>query len=355
MHDTAALLTKLDGIPRLGWIRDPSPVTALPRLASALGLEYLGVKRDDLCEPLHGGMKVRKLDYLLASPPFATAAAWSAAGGIGSGNIAALVAAAERLGRRVHAHLFWTDVSEGVLDNLAFTASGPASIRFYPSRLALALARPWLFLPLRARDGDGAAVVPLGATSPLGMLGPVRAALELCAQVRAGELPEPARVYVPLGSGGVAAGLAAGLALGGLRSRVVAVAVVERILASRLRLRALDAALRAFLDRAGVSPLPPTAPIDLVHGHVGRRYGSPTPASLAACALLAEGGIPLEPVYTGKAMAALLEDARRRRLGPVLFWHTARRSPLPRPPGYHERLPPALSHRLERLSDAWQR
>ncbi|WP_437574269.1 pyridoxal-phosphate dependent enzyme [Sorangium sp. So ce887] len=336
----------IDRIPRLGWIGAPSPVAALPRLASALGLDFLGIKRDDLCEPLHGGMKMRKLDYVLAAPPLSTAAAWSAAGGIGSGNVAALAAAAERLGRRVHAHLFWTDPSRSVIDNLAFIASGPTSIRFYPSRLELALARPSLFLPLRARDGDGAAIVPLGATSALGMVGVVRAALELCAQVRAGELPEPERVYVPLGSGGTAAGLAAGLALGGLRSRVVAVAVVERLLASRFRLRALTAELRALLARKGVAPLPPAAPIDLVHGYLGRGYGSPTPASLAACEALAAEGISLEPVYTGKAMAALMADARGRRLGPVLFWQTARREPLPRPSDFCERLPSALSRRL---------
>ncbi|WP_437500426.1 1-aminocyclopropane-1-carboxylate deaminase/D-cysteine desulfhydrase [Sorangium sp. So ce1099] len=345
MRDVAAL-RMIDRIPRLGWVVGPSPVAALPRLAAALGLDFLGIKRDDLCEPRHGGMKMRKLDYLLAAPPLSTAAAWSAAGGIGSGNVAALVVAAERLGRRVHAHLFWTDLSRSVVDNLAFIASGPASVRFYRSRLALAFARPSLFLPLRARDGDGAAIVPLGGTSALGMVGAVRAALELCAQVRAGELPEPGRVYVALGSGGTAAGLAVGLALGGLRSRVVAVAVVERLLASRLRLRALTAELRAFLARAGVAPVPPAAPIDVVHGHLGRGYGSPTPESLAACEALAAEGISLEPVYTGKAMAALMNDARARRLGPVLFWHTARREPLPRPEGFCERLPPELSRRL---------
>ncbi|WP_437323754.1 1-aminocyclopropane-1-carboxylate deaminase/D-cysteine desulfhydrase [Sorangium sp. So ce381] len=345
MRDAAAL-RMIDDIPRLGWVGAPSPVTALPRLASALGIEFLGVKRDDLCEPLHGGMKMRKLDYVLAAPPFSTSAAWSAAGGIGSGNVAALVAAAQRLGRRVHAHLFWTDLSRGVIDNLAFTASGPASIRFYPSRAALALARPSLFLPLRARDDDGAAIVPLGATSALGMVGAARAALELGAQIRAGELPEPARVYVPLGSGGTAAGLAVGLALGGLRSRVVAVAVVERLLASRFRLRALTAELRAALAQRGVAPVPPAAPIDVVHGYLGRGYGSPTPASLAACDALAAEGISLEPVYTGKAMAALMAHARERRLGPVLFWQTARREPLPRSDGFCERLPAALARRL---------
>ncbi|XYH95018.1 hypothetical protein ACMHYB_45525 [Sorangium sp. So ce1128] len=68
MRDAAAL-RMIDRIPRLGWVGAPSPVAALPRLASALGLDFLGVKRDDLCEPVHGGMKMRKLDYVLAAPP----------------------------------------------------------------------------------------------------------------------------------------------------------------------------------------------------------------------------------------------------------------------------------------------
>lgn len=259
--------------------------------------------------------------------------------------MAAIVAAAARLDRRVHAHLFWTDVSRGVLDNLAFTASGPSRIYFYRSRIELALRRPSLFL---SRRSGGAAVVPPGATSALGMVGIVRAALELCAQVRAGELPEPARVYVPFGSGGIAAGLTVGLALGGVRTTVVAVAVVERILATRARVCSLQAGVAALLERAGIGPVPAPSPLLLEHGHVGRRYGAPTPASLAACEALAPEGIVLEPVYTGKAMAALMADARARRLGPVLFWHTARRDPLLVDDGWRDRLPRALAERLSR-------
>src|SRR6185369_11723190 len=106
--------------------------------------------------------------------------------------------------------------------NLAFTASGPADIHFYGSRVAIALRRRALFVSTRV---DGMPLVPVGATCALGMVGIARAALELCAQIRAGELPEPERIYVPLGSGGIDAGLAVGLALGGVRTTVIAVAV----------------------------------------------------------------------------------------------------------------------------------
>jgi hypothetical protein len=64
-----------------------------------------------------------------------------------------------------------------------------------------------------------------GGSSPLGTLGYAAAALELAEQVHAGVLPEPAAIYVPLGSGGTAAGLLLGARLGGLASRVCAVRV----------------------------------------------------------------------------------------------------------------------------------
>lgn len=336
-------LQDLDVIPRRGWLRDPPPITPLPRLAAELGLDFLGVKRDDLCPALHGGAKPRKLDYLLAAPPFADAEAWAASGGIGSGNVVAVLSAGKELGRAVHAHLFWTEVSAGTLDNLAFTASGAASITFYGSPAELALRRPWLLLGARA---GSLPAVPPGTTTPLGMVGLVRAALELRGQVEAGELPEPARVYVPLGSGGIAVGLSVGLGLAGLRTTVCAVAVVGRALSMRVRLQRMQRELAALLEEAGLGPVPPPAPLVVDHGHLGRGYAIPTPASLAACEALAGEGLTLEPVYAGKAMAALMTDAARRRLGPVLFWQTARKGLLPHDEGWRDRLPRPLRRRL---------
>ena len=336
------LLQDLDVIPRRGWLREPAPVTPLPRLAADLGLDFIGVKRDDLCPALHGGSKPRKLDYLLAAPRFADAGSWAASGGIGSGNVVAVTAAGLEMGRPVHAHLFWTEVSAGILDNLAFTASGAASVTFYGSAEELALRRPSLLL------GGGGALpaVPPGATTPLGMVGLVRAALELRGQVEAGELPEPSRIYVPLGSGGIAVGLSVGLGLAGLRTTVCAVAVVGRALSMRVRLLWMQRKLAALLEEAGLGPVPPPAPLVVDHGHLGGGYGIPTPESLAACEALAAEGLTLEPVYAGKAMAGLLQDAARRRLGPVLFWQTARKGPLPRDEGWRDRLPRSLRRRL---------
>ncbi len=332
----------LDGIPRLGWVTEPTPVTALPRVAESLGVEYVGIKRDDLCEPLHGGSKPRKLDYLLAAPRFAKAKAWASVGAIGSGHLVALTAAAERLERRLVAHVFWTPLSAGTLENLAFTASGPTRIVYYGSRSSLGLRRPTL---LFAAEVGGVPMVPAGGTTPDGMLGSVRGGLELAEQVRAGELPAPAAVYVALGSGGTAAGLSVGLAMGGLAAEVVAVAVVERAFATHGRLASLQRAAMARLEALGVRPPSEPARIVIDHRHVGPGYAVTTPAAVAACEALAAEGIALEHVYTGKAMAALFDRARGK--GPVVFWNTFRRGPLPHADDWRKRLPRDLARRLE--------
>ena len=332
----------LDAIPRLGWVDEATPVTPLPDLAAELGLSFLGVKRDDLVEALHGGSKPRKLDYLLAAPPFVDAPVWAALGGIGSGQLVALTAAAEKLQRTLDAYVFWTTVSAGVADNLAFTASGPTRIFFHGSRISLGLRRPWL---VGVWPAGGRAVVPPGATSALGMVGLVRAGLELGAQIRAGEVPLPDRVYVALGSGGTAAGLSVGLGLAGVRTTVAAIAVVERIFSTRARIDGLQRQVTDVLRRAGV-PIQDPTPILIDHAHLGRGYAEPTPASLAACEAARAGGVELEPVYTGKALAALRAGAREAKLRNVIFWSTVRRDPIPHAASFREKLPPALARAL---------
>jgi D-cysteine desulfhydrase len=340
-----------DALPRLGWVQEPTPVQEMAVLAASLGLEWLGTKRDDLTQPGHGGTKARKLDFLLATPPWRDAPCWTSVGAIGSGHLVACTAAARLLGRRLEAHTFWEPLSAGVLDSLAFTASGPTDLRFHPSRLTLALTRPSVLLALQSR---GIPVIPPGGTVPAGMVGLVRAGVELAAQVRAGLLPEPQRVYVSLGSGGTAVGLALGLALGGLKTTVHAVAAVERALASRGRLRSLMADLQRYLGTAGLSQAAEIEPnvVILDYAHVGAGYGKASRPSLDAVTALRGEGIDLEPIYTGKAMAALLKDAEKARregrsIGRVLFWNTVRRAgPLPTEDHWRDKLPRTLQARL---------
>ncbi len=335
-------LVALDSFPRLGWIEKPSPVTAMPDLARSLGLEWLGAKRDDQCAVFPGGSKIRKLDYLLASEPFASASRWISMGAIGSGQLVACSEAARRLGRSHEVFVFWEPLSSGVLDNLAFTALHAAKLRYYPGRVSC-------FLRHRLSGIGEGAVIPPGASCPTAMLGLVRAGLELAAQVEAGLLPELSRLYVPLGSAGTALGLLAGLALGGLKTQIHAISVVEKFLSTRRRLRRLLGALKKLLISANI---PEARELDLERlvidrRYLGQGYGRASAESLAACHRLKEHGLTLEPIYSGKAMAALLSDAKKNISGAVLFWNTFR-GPLPPPrEGWQERLPRKLRRRLK--------
>ena len=119
------------------------------------------------------------------------------------------------------------------------------SARASPRR---AVRRSGLLRAHRARGRD-VRWIPPGGTSPLGMLGHVNAALELAQQVSRGEMPAPARVVLPVGSGGTAAGLALGLAIAGMDTMVVGARVAPRIAAGRARVLALARRARSYFER----------------------------------------------------------------------------------------------------------
>ncbi len=343
------LVEELARLPSLGWVTTPSPITTLPALAKHLGLAALTVKRDDLLDALHGGNKSRKLDVLLATAPFKDAPVWASLGAIGSGHLAACTAAATKLGRTLGAHTFFEPVSDGVLENLAFVASGPTRLHYYGSRLELAARRPAL---VAGSIIDGVPTIPPGGTLPASIAGVARAGLELALQIRSGALEAPEVVYVALGTGGTAAGLALGLGLAGVKAELRAVSSVERWFVSERRLRRLIAQGAAWLREHGVkADASQAVRVRVVHGQLGAGYGIPTAQSLAAVEMLRLDGVPLEPVYSGKAFAALLADAASRSTpSRVLFWNTVRRGPLPHDPDWRARLPERLRRRLDRVT-----
>ena len=126
---------------------------------------------------------------------------------------------------------------------------------------------------------------------PLGCVGYVEAALELEAQVRAGDLPAPSHIVVALGSGGTAAGLAAGLRLAGLDSKLVCVLVSDVVrldarTVARLAGRTLALLGRhgADVDRLTVEP----EELEVEAEWLGDGYGHATPEAETALELVAD-------------------------------------------------------------------
>lgn len=275
--------------PRLTLFDRPTPVREVPELG-------VWVKDDASI----GGNKVRKLEYTLADARARGKRTVLTFGGLGSHHALATARECDRLGLRCVLALVDQPAGEHVeAMQAAIARTGAVVHRTRTPRRTAALV-PWLLVRHRLPY-----VLPVGGSSRLGVRGFVAAANELAGQVRAGELPEPASVVVAIGSGGTAAGLAAGLPEAGLRPRLVGVLVND--------LTRVDADRMA--RRAGPDPLP----VEVHREFLGAGYGHATPEGEEALDAAARAGLVLDPVYTAKALAAA---GALDLPEPVLFWNT---------------------------------
>jgi D-cysteine desulfhydrase len=305
----------------------PTPVDELPVPAGGQG--RLFVKRDDLTSPLYGGNKVRKFEYLLADAKRRGARTLVALGGIGSNQGLAVALHGRAEGFAVELSLAWQPVTDDVRRNLRGMIAAGARLHYATTTLGAVWNASLVARSLR-RTGAAPYVLPLGATSALGSLGYVAAALELAGQVRDGLLPEPDRIFVAAGTCGTAAGLAVGCRLAGLRSRVMAVRIAERAFTNTPLLlwqAHRVAGLLATIDRPAPRIRIGWRDVTLISGYAGARYGASTPAAQAAIEWAAPR-LTLETTYTGKALAACLDACRKAgQAETILFWNTFNSAP----------------------------
>jgi len=323
LEPLARWLPHLGDLPRVALTTLPTAVEPLERLGRAARIAPPWIKRDDRSGSLYGGNKPRKLELLLGAARARGRRAVLTFGGIGTHHGIATAAGARAAGLATTLVLVPQPITPHVQRCLRVLHALGAELHLArgsadAARLGLALlARGW------AR-GEPPAVIPTGGTSVLGALGYLNAGLELAEQVRAGLLPEPAAVFVPLGSGGTVAGLLAGIRLGGLSSRVVGVLVTDILPPSRRRLlRLARRCLARYAPAAGVTLDAPD--LEIERGFIGAGYGAPTPEGTeAGCLLERTEGISLETTYTAKCLAALVRRASTAPLReqPLLFWHT---------------------------------
>jgi len=335
-------------VPRLALASLPTPVAAIPASALPGACEGLWIKRDDVSGEPYGGNKVRKLEFLLADALARGHDSVMTFGVVGSNHAVATAVYAREAGMDAWLLLTPQTNASYVAKNLRLGRVAGARQVFCPSEEAA--SRFARVLGLRGRgESPPPYRVPGGGSSPVGALGFVSAGLELAAQVRAGLLPEPDVIYVALGTQGTAAGLALGLEVAGLASRLVLVRVVREDIASPGRFRALyHGSARLLHARDPRFPLAPLrrGRLELRHDHIGPGYARFTEAGMAAVDLARERlDTALEGTYTGKAFAAMVEDLRAGRLAGrrVLFWNTYSSRPLPEAAAsldYRELAPP---------------
>lgn len=297
----------------------------------------LWLKNDGLYGTLYGGNKPRKLEFILADALQRGAKTVLTFGAVGTNHGLATALYGREVGLEVVLLLTYQHPEEGIPRRLCHMRMAGARLHYTHSLPRTVLALPLFMLRYRrGRPPRWPYLLWPGGSTPLGCVGYVNAALELAQQVQAGLLPEPAAIVVPLASAGTAAGLALGLRLAGLGSRLLAVRVTRAPTATAGAVARLAGSAARLLCRRGARLDPAVRPVrvDVVRGWEGGGYGRPSPAAEEARALLEESeGLALEPVYTAKTVAALIALVRSGRLGdgPVLYWHTYNALPLALP------------------------
>ena len=316
MRQPGVMLAALEDLPRLAIGTWPTPVRRLEEASRAAGPD-IWVKSEEQCGAW-GGNKVRKLEHLLhaaRADGIGSLVSW----GAGSSNWAAALA--------LHGRNAGFEVTLGLGgsipdDYVALYSKVGARVTALP-RLTLApvaFARALLGAPRPAR------FLPVGGSGTIGDVGAARAGVEIADAVAAGELPEPAHIFVATGTTGTAAGIAVGLGLARRNIEVVAVKVSDWPYATptllNKRRKGLSSTLSELLGIDVVS-----APIWLETRYLGPGYSKPTPESRLAIELAARDDLYLDPTYGAKAFAALL-DAARSTSGPLLFVATSPTRPV---------------------------
>lgn len=346
----------LDAFERYPLTFGPTAIEPLPRLSQHLGGRVeLFAKREDCNSGLaFGGNKLRKLEYALGQAMARGHRSVATFGAAGSNHALATAIHAQRLGLECVCLLGPQPAGPGVRRTLnRHLALGTQLVPWSGSRATRLELYRRLF-----RGPDPAQrpwVIPIGGSTWHGTVGYVNAAFELAAQVRAGQLPAPEFIYVPLGTMGTVAGLAVGLAAAGLGSRVVAVRVVIETIADEPRTRRLGAKTARLLHRLD-SDFPLVGEdemkLEVRDEFLGEGYAVPTPAAREAVEWAdTRLGLRLETTYSGKALAALLADAAAGRLEGrnVLFWNTYSSAPSDAPDEHPVR--PGLPGPLARYFD----
>ena len=310
-------------LPRLKIAHLPTPVEGLPRLSAALGGPQLLVKRDDQTGLAFGGNKTRKLEFLFAEAQADGARMVITAGAIQSNHCRQTAAAAARMG--FNCKLVLTLPGE--------RSDTPSSEDAPTGNLLLdhLLGADIIWAELDARDevlkatfqeswesGERPYLIPYGGSNTTGA-----AAYAFALQELLDQNIDPDWIVFPSSSGGTQAGLVLGRRLFGYAGQVLGISIDEpkQVLQERVARLATETA-----DVLGEKISFEAADIQVNSDYLGGGYGvMGEPEKEAIASFAHQEGLLLDPVYTGRAAAGLIDLVERgffTKDQTVLFWHT---------------------------------
>ena len=311
--------------PRRRYTAGPTPIERVPRFSAALGGPNIYIKRDDLLGLTAGGNKTRKLEFLVAEALAQGADTLITCGAVQSNHCRLTLAAAAKEGLKCQ--LVLEERVPGTYrpraggNNFLYNLLGVEQVKVVPAGAPLLeeMAATARELASAGRKGY---VIPGGGSNPLGALGYVACAQEILAQTFDLGL-EIHAILCASGSAGTQAGLVTGVQGCSMNVPVLGIDVSR---AKQDQEALVYGLVQATAERVGLHAAVPRAAVVCFGDYVGPGYSLPTPGMVEAVQLLARTeGILLDPVYTGKAMAGLIDLARKgyfERDSNILFVHT---------------------------------
>jgi D-cysteine desulfhydrase family pyridoxal phosphate-dependent enzyme len=312
----------MKSLPRLRFAHLPTPIESLPRLSTALGGPNLLVKRDDQTGLAMGGNKTRKLEFLIAEAQAHGAHTIITAGAVQSNHCRQTAAAASRYGfdcTLVLSGEFPTSPSGNLLlDQLLGAKIVSTNQAERDQTLKATFDAAW-------EAGQRPYLVPYGGSNPTGACAYVYAMQELLDQCQVSTLHNvtPDWIVFPSSSGGTQAGLLVGARLFGFEGQILGISVDEPAQALQTKAAKLATATAEHLGEA--STFKPEE-VQVNSEYLGEGYGVMGEPEREAMAIFARTeGLIVDPVYTGRAAAGLIDLIRKgffNKDDHVLFWHT---------------------------------
>lgn len=302
-------------IPRIKFAHLPTKIEDLPRLSATLQGPRLLVKRDDQTGLAFGGNKTRKLEFLLGDAREKGAETIITAGAVQSNHCRQTVAAATRFGFKCILVLFGDPPIPPDGNHLLHYLLGAEVIYAAREDMQTALQDAYQ----RAEEkGEKPYLIPYGGSNPVGVIGYVTAMVELAEQG-----VEPDWIVFPTSSGGTQAGMLVGARKTGYRGKILGISVDEPADDLSRRIADLATQTAAFIGENWTFAADEVMVID---AYTGAGYAIMGEPEIGAIRLFAQReALLLDPVYTGRAGAGLIDLIRRdffNETDKVLFWHT---------------------------------
>ena len=314
----------LEQFPRVPLAHLPTPLEHLPRLSEALGGPQIYVKRDDCTGLASGGNKTRKLEFSMAAALEEGADTIITVGAVQSNHVRQTSAAACKLGLRCEVLLehrvadpshYYTDSGNVLLDKIL-----GANLREYPDGTDFDAEMEALAEEVRSQGGKPY-IIPGGASNKVGALGYVNCVIELLDQVKEQGLNFD-HLVTATGSAGTQAGLIVGLKA--LESEIPLLGIGVKAPKDEQEEKVFELACETaeYIGKPGC-----VAREDVIANcnYIGGGYGVPTESMNEAVLMLARTeGLLFDPVYSGKALAGMIDLVRKGELGNgnIVFLHT---------------------------------